>query len=154
MKLDKSQVLLSPEDEDLRECRFGFATGYPKIFSENYLGENIHKIIGERMGLITKRGNGFHIDHINRNKLDNRRENLRLINIPSSNYNREFSLKSKGVCLRKKKGGTKFEAQLSVDGKTIYLGTFDTFEQARKTFVEARNKRLTELGLADLLVKE
>ena len=152
MKLDKSQVLLSPEDEDLRLCRFSFAKGYPKVFSDKYLGKEIHKIIGERIGFVSKQGSGLQIDHINRNKLDNRRENLRLISMAANSNNCQKIMQSKGVCWDR--FHKRYTARVYMHGKRIFLGYFNSQEEARKVYVEAKNKHLTELGLADLLLKE
>ena len=46
----------------------------------------MHKVILARMGLKVNRN--LVPDHINRNKLDNRRENLRILTPTQSNYNR------------------------------------------------------------------
>jgi len=72
------------------------------------------------------------VDHINGNSLDNRKENLRLC---------EHSQNTKNACRRKDntsgfKGVNKhnqidkFVCRISVDGKRLYLGCFDTAEQA------------------------
>ena len=152
MKPDKSQVLLSPEDEDLRQCRFGFTTGYIKIFSDKYVGNYIHTIIAERIGLVAKRVNGFQIDHTNRNKLDNRRENLRLISAAANTNNCQKIINSKGyswIPARKK-----YKSTIKINGTQIVLGHFNSPEEAREVYVKAKNKRLIELGLLDLVHKE
>jgi hypothetical protein len=152
MKLDKSQVLLSPEDEDLRQGKFYFWQGYPTISFGQNIKKNMHKIIGERIGFVSKRGSGFLIDHINRNKLDNRRENLRLVSYSVNANNCEKVINSKGY--RWVSACKKYKSQIKIRQKSISLGYFNSPEEARKAYVEAKNKYLIELGLTDILIKE
>jgi hypothetical protein len=74
------------------------------------------------------------IDHINRNKLDNRIENLRTSNIKSNNRN----IDSKGYTYCKSRN--KYVAQIMVDYKHIFLGRFNTKEEAIKVYLEAKKK--------------
>lgn len=66
------------------------------------------------------------IDHINRNKLDNRAVNLRPINKNDNAYNVDKGM-YKGV--RQVKIGN-WVASICVNYKTIYLGTFQSKEEA------------------------
>jgi hypothetical protein len=68
-------------------------------------------------------------DHINHNKLDNRRLNLRTCSRAENLRNRRAHGRSEylGVYYNNKKYIT---AQIHVNGKTIHLGTFDTEEEA------------------------
>jgi hypothetical protein len=69
---------------------------------------------------------GLDIDHINRDKLDCRRTNLRYTTRAKNNINREYVA---GV--RKSTNGTKWYAYATVDYRNVHLGTFDTYEEAR-----------------------
>jgi hypothetical protein len=70
-------ALFSPEDADMYQIKFGLSSGYlrstikPQYYS--------HHAIAKRMGLIWD-GVKVIIDHINRDRFDNRRENLRVVN--------------------------------------------------------------------------
>ena len=72
------------------------------------------------------------IDHINRNKLDNRIENLRDVNGQLNLYNTGKkncnTTGYKGVTFIARLG--KWQAQIRTNGRKIYLGTFDTPERA------------------------
>jgi hypothetical protein len=63
------------------------------------------------------------VDHINRNTLDNRKANLRII----EHYRNSANNASTGV---KRTPAGRYQALICFRGKTIYLGTFDTAEEA------------------------
>lgn len=79
---------------------------------------------------------GLVVDHINRNGLDNRRSNLRVVTVTENNWNvppragrrSEF----RGVVFEKRQGN--YYAKISVDGKKVHLGTFPTEEEAARAF--------------------
>ena len=48
--------------------------------------------------LLGKQEKGYVIDHINRNKLDNRLENLRVITCKENSYNRTKNKNSNNLC--------------------------------------------------------
>lgn len=81
------------------------------------------------------------IDHINNNKQDNRLENLRIASAKDNSRNRGLYRNSttglKGVS--KLKNGN-FMSSICVDGKSIYLGAFDTPEQAHSEYCKAAEK--------------
>jgi hypothetical protein len=76
------------------------------------------------------------VDHINRNKLDNQRENLRLCTHSKNSMN--SSMKSNntsgitGVWINKTKKKNKWVAEIFVGGKEICLGNFKNKEEAIK----------------------
>ena len=75
------------------------------------------------------------IDHINRNGLDNRKYNLRIIN--HSDNIRNQSECRKGI--KRVKSG-KYQASITKNYKCIYLGTFDTYESALEARIRAENE--------------
>ena len=74
---------------------------------------------------------GVEVDHINGNRLDNRRENLRLCTRSQNGKNTSSSTgtsKYKGVSLEKRRG--KWRADIGVSGKNKFLGYFETEDEA------------------------
>lgn len=65
---------------------------------------------------------GFVVDHLNRNPLDNRKENLKVVKYRDNYHNTVRNSGYVGVCWHK--GGNKWLAAISVDGKHRYLGLF------------------------------
>jgi hypothetical protein len=88
------------------------------------------------------------VDHINRNSLDNRRENLRTVTKSQNQMNRRINRKSKsgykGVSWDKKAG--KYMARIGIDKKVIFLGYFTCPKEAHKVYVEASNNLHGEYG--------
>jgi hypothetical protein len=76
------------------------------------------------------------LDHINEIKSDNRIDNLRVSNYTQNNSNVIKS--AKGYTWDKNRN--KWASKISVNYKTINLGRFDTEEEARNAYLEAKKK--------------
>lgn len=74
------------------------------------------------------------VDHINNNPKDNRLENLQIItnreNLSKDKKNK--TSKYTGVCWHK--STNKWRAKISINGKSFWLGVFDTQEQAHEAY--------------------
>lgn len=78
------------------------------------------------------------IDHINGNRADNRIENLRLAtraqNQANAKLRKDNTSGYKGVSFHKKHG--KWSANISVNGKVVWLGVYDTPEEAHGRYLQ------------------
>lgn len=132
----QAPVIFSPEDQDLNLLgwhvnRLGYATG-----SLTSWPIYAHALVCLRaFGRMANDANYEHTDHINRNRLDNRRENLRLVSAFENSQNISTTKYRVGVRFHKGKG--KFEAYgrrlcdgTSRIGKLPYLGAYKTLEDA------------------------
>ena len=72
------------------------------------------------------------IDHIDRDKSNNKLENLRLITFQENLFNQ----KAKGWCYFRER----YIAQVCVNGKHHYLGSYHTPEEARCAYLEGKKK--------------
>lgn len=98
-----------------------------------YVFANHHKPVVQMHRLIMGFPNGKSIDHINGNGLDNRKSNLRFCTPSQNQANRKViysSMGYKGVSFYKK--DRIIASSIKVDGKSIYLGSFETTELAAK----------------------
>ncbi|MBT2232198.1 HNH endonuclease [Nonomuraea sp. NEAU-A123] len=91
---------------------------------------------------------GIQVDHINRNPLDNRRENLRPATRTQNARNRWGWGQTgyKGVRARGPRGAGPYEAAIYVDKKRIYLGRLKTAEEAARLYDAAAKERFGEFA--------
>jgi hypothetical protein len=84
---------------------------------------------------------GKMVDHKSGNHFDNRRENLRICENPENSRNAKIPRTNtsgfKGVTKR----GKKWEANIKFDGQPIYLGRYETAEEAAMVY-EKKAKEL------------
>ena len=133
--LSNGQVSLVSDEDHIFLIGFSWSmnTGYVRGWV-NGKCRYIHRLIAERIGLnLTKR----EIDHIDGDKLNNQRDNLRIAT-RSQNITGRSILKNnmsgyKGVTKRK----NKWQARIRVNGQLICLGLFTEPEEAHQAYCAA-----------------
>lgn len=88
----------------------------------------------------------MNIDHINHNTFDNRKSNLRIVTVSQNAMNHVLGAKNTsgttGVVWVKSRNNWK--AEIKLNGETIYLGSFDKFDDAERVRKEAEEKYFGE----------
>lgn len=98
--------------------------------------------------LISAEGSALHVDHINGNGLDNRRQNLRLATVSQNLRNQRTSSQNtsgqKGVGWHKQR--QKWRAYIKVHGVSHHLGLFDSKDEAADAYAKASAELHGEFG--------
>lgn len=138
----KPQVfpVFSDDDNDLASIRWGAdKDGYAR----GYRGVNIraHRVVMERMCGCPLTANDI-CDHIDRNKLNNQRDNLRLVDKSSNNLNQPVRKPYgrsgvTGVAWHAAAG--RWQAVVRRNRVTHYLGLFDSVQDAAIAVAEKRS---------------
>jgi hypothetical protein len=105
--------------------------------------------------LIMNTIDGFETDHINRNKLDNRKINLRVCtHIENSQHKILYNKYGyKGISFMKENGRTKkWRSRIKVNTKEILLGYFLTAEKAAKAYNNAATKYFGKFAILNSIV--
>lgn len=92
----------------------------------------VHQFVMDRIG---QHGDGLVIDHINGDRLDNRKENLRLVSDLKNQINRHVLNRNntsgrRGVAPFKKSKANPWRAFISVNRRSVHLGLYATVEEA------------------------
>lgn len=132
-------------DEDWpRLRRYTWWMVEPYVFRSMYTDDGMKTTIPlhrDVMGL--KNGDPMEVDHIDRDTLNNRRSNLKIVTRYENEGNHDFSASSsKKIGVSYDNRLKKWKAQGSLDGTYVYLGVYDTEEAA----VLARMKWEQETG--------
>lgn len=113
------------------------------ISKRGYVSTHINRILRPLHKVLIGNTAGFDVDHISRDKLDNRRRNLRLCTHQENTFNQKLRATNTsnyiGVSFLKKAG--KYEAYVHFDGKKHYLGLYENASDA----AAARDKRAVML---------
>jgi hypothetical protein len=150
--LTKDELFLfSVSDED-----YDFVTQWEWSYRQGYIQRSIysingtvtlylHKVIAERAGLDCSN----EIDHIDRNRLNNQRNNLRSAT-PSQNTCNQ------GAKSNNKAGykGVRFNRRNNKYRAVIHLGYFKTSKEAAKAYDNAARKYFGEFGYTNFKTQE
>ena len=142
-------TIIDDIDSDLLDYRWSARQAHPdKPKGRYYAMRNStastgkrHVVLLHRVILTRKMGRELlqteEVDHIDNNPLNNTRDNLRVAigwqNKANSTVNRNNKLGVKGVS----RSGNRFVARISIAHTQIYLGTFDSIEQAHEAYCNA-----------------
>lgn len=134
IQLNKDQVALVDDDEFERVNAFKWHATWNKDTRSFYARRTINNkgkfttILMSRFIMNTPKG--LTCDHINHNTLDNRKSNLRNCTPSQNSLNRrtraDNALQQKNIVAR----SGKFQVQLMVNKKIVFLKTFPTLQEA------------------------
>lgn len=145
----KHRIKMDSEDLDLRKVP---RTGKPRCLSLTEKGyvrfscyyakgkaARLHRLIMERVVgrslLKTEQ-----VDHINGDRCDNRRCNLRVVTSRQNNQNRTKHRDGRLVGCRYDERCRRWQARIRIKGKRLYLGLFNTEQQAHEAYLTALRK--------------
>lgn len=96
-----------------------------------------HEVIGTKVG---DENIQWVADHINRNKLDNRKSNLRMCSSSQNGFNRtkSYNKSSKMMGVSWHKQQQKWESTITKSGKKLFLGMFKTQRMAYNAYKFAK----------------
>ena len=117
--------------KNFSQHRYAYINKKIKGKTKTYL---VHRLIMESV-LNRKLNRSEFVDHKNGDSLDNRINNLRICSIKENSRNRKS--KTKGVRLLT---SGRYSARITVDGKELYLGSFDTVQEANSAYNLAATK--------------
>jgi hypothetical protein len=136
IQLTKGYITLIDDDDFYKIAQFKWQ--YNMGYAQAHMGNKtvyLHRYI-------MYASDGVLVDHINRNSLDNRKENLRFVTQSQNGMNREkYSNNTsgyKGVSWNPKR--SRFAAHIQKDRKQLFLGWFKTAEEAYEVYKTAQKE--------------
>lgn len=118
------RVLIDVEDiEKVKDLKW-------HLDSRNYAKNGKLKTLMHRIIMSAKKGE--YVDHINHNTLDNRKNNLRIVTNQQNGMNRSLGLDNTSGCtgVSFNKNNSKWIVQIGVNRRLVYLGHYDTLNEA------------------------
>lgn len=138
---DESRAIIDSEDYEKISKYVWYldSLGYPRrSYTENGKNKTVRlhqEIIGKAPGLMA-------IDHINRDKLDNRKVNLRIVPIYMNCFNKSMQSNNSTGFVGVSRSGSKWRSELKYQNKKILDKTFFTIDEA----IEARKAAERMIG--------
>ena len=105
-----------------------------RIDGENYF---MHRVIAHAFNILDIESE-LQIDHINFDKTNDKTNNCIFNLRPATNQQNSFNRNYKGYCCDKP--ANKWRARIGLNQKRIHLGYFDTEEEARQAYIDAKKK--------------
>ena len=138
---DKGVVFLIDSDLVEKVCHRQWC------YSQGYLASRVNDEIIRLHDYVMstvyeEKPNGCYVDHINQDKRDNRKCNLRFVTPIDSSKNMPLRSNNKSgyVGVAKTEDGKRYRAYITIDGKQKNLGRYDTAEEAHNARMEAEER--------------
>ena len=144
--IDDSDIcLLDNRSWQINNC--GYIENVRRI-NGKFVKTALHRLI---MGVSDKKG--VDVDHIDRNRLNNSRSNLRICTRRQNMYNKEKRADSlckyKGITRLTQHKTPKWQARINLPDKRIHLGCFKTEEDAARAYDNMARKVFGEFALCN-----
>lgn len=153
IRLNRGDTLIIDERDYLSINKYSWTSNNGYVFRTKFDNGSAKRIYIHRH--LTKAPDGMVVDHINGNPLDNRRSNLRVCTHKENSRNRKkpnSGLLSKFKGVRPRENG--FEANVSTEGKTYYVGTFSSEIEAAIAYNQKATKLFGEYAMLNEIPKE
>jgi hypothetical protein len=142
IELSKGQVAVVDDESFMELAQYNWcisAVGYA-VRRKKFPDGSVKVVYMHRELMCAQKGQ--EVDHINGNRLDNRRENLRLATRSQNakNVGKKPSNKSGFKGVHKHGRNNSWVAQISVENKMIHLGSFKTPEEAALAYNAAAQR--------------
>ena len=144
IKLTKGQVAIVDDEDYEYLSKFKWYASYYKSIDGYYAMRSSKKIYGKQHTIpmhriIMRTPNNLQVDHIDHNPLDNRKCNLRNVTTSENHFNRKHQYEENcGYCWDKQR--QQYDTRIGVNGQRIFLGLFNTPQEARAAYLAARKK--------------
>ena len=139
------------EDYDkIKDYQWTTKNGYFEAMTWNPSDSSQHKLRLHRliMGVEDVKDFSCQVDHINHNKADNRKENLRIVNNTQNSWNKSvWREDGSKIGVRLERG--KWLTSITVDGKMVRLGVYDNYDDAVKARIDAEKKYWGKYRMAE-----
>ncbi len=99
----------------------------------------VHQLIAESFLNHKPNGHNLVVNHINFNRLDNRLNNIEIITHRENSNQKHIKTTSKYVGVYQLSNSKKWRASIGINGKSKYLGTFNTELGAHKAYQNKLN---------------
>ena len=123
------------DDED-----YELVSKYKWYFHNNGYARTSHGKTYMHRLIMNVNDKSIEIDHINHNKLDNRKENLRKCSHYENMKNKKMHKNNTSGVIGVSKDKNKWRSQIQVSGKTIFLGRFESIDEASIAYKKAEKQ--------------
>ena len=152
IELTQGKFALVDDDdfEELNQYNWCFSHGY----AVRYVTVSVKRTTQGMHRLVTNCATDMDVDHINHDRLDNQKANLRVCSTSENCHNQKVrtyakSSRFKGVCFNKKLG--KWEAKIQLNNKQKYLGLFENEIDAAIAYNNAAIEFFGEFALINVI---